>query len=43
MTKDRYLIPSMYSSMVKIIQVSLGYFIVALYFDNIFPENRGTS
>jgi ABC-type multidrug transport system ATPase subunit len=43
MTKDRYLVPSMYSSMVKILQVSLGYFLLALYFDNIFAENRGTS
>jgi hypothetical protein len=43
MTKDRYLIPSMWSSLVKISYVSLGFFLLALYFDNIFPQNRGTS
>jgi hypothetical protein len=43
MTKDRYLIPSVYDSMVKLAQISLGYFLLALYFDNIYPENKGTS
>jgi hypothetical protein len=43
MTKDRYLIPSVYDSMVKLAQISIGYFLLALYFDNIYPENKGTS
>lgn len=43
MTKDRYIIPSMYSSIIKAFQISLGYFALALYFDNVFTANRGTS
>ena len=43
MTKDRYLVPSMYSTLLKILRLSIGYFILALYFDNILPSNRGSS
>jgi len=34
---------SFYDSLVKVSHVSLGYFLLALYFDNIFSSNRGTS
>jgi len=42
-TKDRYHVYSFYDSLVKVSHVSLGYFLLALYFDNIFSSNRGTS
>lgn len=41
MTKDRYVIPPMYDTCVQILWVSLGYLTFAIYFDNIFAENRG--
>jgi hypothetical protein len=36
MTKDRYLIPSLYTTVLRILRVTVFYFAVALYQDNIF-------
>ena len=33
----------MFDTIVKVFWISLGYFIAALYFDNVFAANRGTS
>jgi hypothetical protein len=43
MTKDRYLVPSMYSSLQALMKISVLYFILALYFDNVLSHNRGTA
>lgn len=37
MTKDRYVVPSIYDSIIKIGYYSLFYFLIAMYFDSIFP------
>lgn len=43
MTKDRYVVPPMFETIKQILLVSLGYFSLALYFDNVCEANRGTS
>jgi hypothetical protein len=43
MTKDRYFVPSMYTTLKKVMQVTLIYFIAAMYFDNVLSHNRGTA
>jgi hypothetical protein len=40
-TKDRYLVPSMVTTLKKIYMLTAFYFLLAWYFDTVLASNRG--